>query len=144
MPGQVTVACKYPNGLVLRLGDWHDVDVPVMGGGVKTEHQWRASGKQVTINGPRRRGPVDDPMSPLSDGFALTHNVDADFMAKWFEDNKDHDLVRNGLLVYAAKQEDIKSKTRNSRDTRTGMEPLDMSGDRRVPKAIVKDDRKAA
>ena len=135
MPGTVTVACKYPNGLTLRLGAFHDADEQVMGGGVRTFKQWRENGVRVQINGPRRGVGGDDPSSPNFDGYALTHGVDADYMEAWLEANKDLDLVRNGFIKCHAKASELKAMTRDHRDQRTGLEPLSQKGDARVPKS---------
>lgn len=139
MPGHVTVACKVPNGLRLRLGKWNEVSRPVMGGGVRVEKEWQPTGDTILIKGPKRGHMIDDPRSPVSDGFALTHGVDADAMAQWLKDNADHDAVVNGLLCVAAKQEDLKAQTKDARDVKTGLEPLTTGPrpedrDKRVPK----------
>ena len=136
MPGTVTVACKFPNGLQLRLGKFHDVDEQVMGGGVRVAKKWIENpGERVHINGPRRGVGGDDPSSPNFDGYALTHGVDADFMEAWLEANKDLDLVRNGFIKVNSKPNELKAMTREYRDMRSGLEPLDPSGDARVPKS---------
>jgi hypothetical protein len=134
----VTVACKVPNGLLLRLGEFRDYDEPVVGGGVRTSKIWRQIGEPIHIKGPKRGMVGDDPFSPNADGYALTFGVPEDFMTKWLDENKDHDLVRNNLIRVSAKTQDLKAMTKESRDVATGLEPLNPKGDARVPKSITK------
>ena len=138
----VTVACKIQNGLRLRGGSFYEVSVPVLGGGLRVEKQWRANGTEVLIKGPGRdpaRG--DDPSSPNNDGYALTFGVDAEFMEAWLKDNADLDAVKNGLILVHSNKTELKAQTREFRDQRTGLEPLSQAGDPRVPKKVGKADR---
>lgn len=131
----VTVACKVPNGLILRLGKMDETSVPVLGGGMRTEKVWRYTGQKIDIKGPKRAVENGDPESPIADGYALTFGVPADQMAKWMEDNADSDVVRNKLIVVHEKRAELKAMTHESRDTRTGLEPMSQTRDRRLPKS---------
>lgn len=135
----VTVACKYGPGLLLRVFKF--VKQPVPGpGGVRDEDVAMQVGDAVQINGPaapvRQQSPHD-----VSGGFALTHNVDADFMKLWFEQNKTSDLVKNGLIFVAPSRADARDRAEDHKDTRTGIEPLDMSTKREGDRDVVKDIR---
>jgi len=145
MAATVTVACKYPPGIIMRAGQFVTRQVPVLGGGMRDEKVWQASNKRVEIKGPRRGVTGgDDPASPNNDGYALTFGVDADIVAQWMKDNADSDLVLNGLVIVHGDMKEIKAQTKAGRDQKTGLEPLSPSGDTRVPKNVSRVTEKAA
>ena len=117
--GTVTIGCKLPNGLHLTVYNMVDGQEPIMGGGWRTVKKAEYAGR-VTVKGVGRR--VDDPR--VAFGAALTHGVDADHWARWLEANKDSDVVKNGLIFAAVKQDDVKSEARLNEATKTGMEPI--------------------
>ena len=53
MAATVTVACKIPNGLVLRVGEW-ETRLESVGGGMREIKQWQSRGAPVTVAGPAR------------------------------------------------------------------------------------------
>ena len=130
----VTVACKVPNGLILRLGTMETSPVPILGGGTRSEKRWRYDGAQVRINGPKRAVEGGDPSSPIANGYALTFGVPSEFMKRWMADNKDSDIVQKGLIVVHEKRDELKAMTAEHRDTRTGLEPMAQDDDKRIPK----------
>jgi hypothetical protein len=108
----VTVACKIPHGLQLQL-------------------------VRVMIYGPGR--PVNPPPGfpdphPMAGGYALTHDVDSKFWEQWLEQNKLSPIVKNGLIFAMSSSNDVKAKAREQADFRSGLEPLNMEGDARMPK----------
>lgn len=118
MAESVTVACKLPNGLhldVFRMEEWTE-QTPT--GSRQTKRAIREG--RVTLNGVKRR--VDDPR--VSEGFALTHGVDATHWARWLEANKDSALVQNGL-IFASKPNDARSPARERAKQMSGLEPID-------------------
>jgi len=124
MPGKVTVACKMPNGVVLRMHRKEERPEPVMGGGMRMVEMWVATGDNVTIAGvAAEAGKL--PNAPTSSGFALTPGVDADFWAAWLAQNKDLDMVRNGLIFAYDKPDFVVGKAKEMVKARTGMEPID-------------------
>lgn len=127
MPGEtVTIACKLPHGLVLRLWQMVDVDQPVMGGGVRTVREARLDMDRgrVLIGGVAAPfGQV--PASQVSYGYALTPNVDAEFWTEWLRQNATLDVVKNKLIFAIPKPVDIPAKTRELEDNKSGLEPLD-------------------
>lgn len=131
----VTVACKIPNGLILRIGSMETTRVPVLGGGMRDEKKWRWNGAEVQIAGPKRRVESGDPDSPVADGYALTFGVNAEFMARWIAENKDSDIVTKGLILVHEKRDELKAQTFEHRDARTGLEPMAQSDDKRIPKS---------
>lgn len=138
----VTVACKLPNGLALRVFNMVDKDEHVMGGGVKTVKVAQEIADRVILNGwshPQNHGSVHQ----IEGGFALTPGVDKQFWDKWLEQNKESDVVRNGLVFAHANTNSAASASRERKDVRSGMERLDPA---KLPmKGIKTDDtRKAA
>jgi len=125
--GVVTVACKIPNGLLLRVGEWVTSQQHVFGGGVRDVKEWVSDGQVVEIKGPGGRL-SDDPDSPTAIGYALTYNVNAEFMAKWFEENKSHNAVLNGQIFYAADRSRLTDQCKTTKGKRTGYEPINVKG----------------
>lgn len=129
MAGTVTVACKVPMGLILRVFTMETYKEPAAGGGFVDAKRARQVGKSVKINGPAH--PVNErPMVPmagnyLGGGFALTPNVDADFWTKWLEQNADNDVVTNGFIFAAPKTENVAAQAKERRKEKLGFEPID-------------------
>jgi hypothetical protein len=104
----VTVACKLPHGLVLRIHEPVETEIPVMGGGVKVERHFKPTGREFTVAGnahPQNEAPI----APIASGFALTHGVPKDLWDKWLEQNRLLPAVVNGLIFaheHSAKSRD--------------------------------------
>jgi hypothetical protein len=130
-----TVACNMPNGLILRIFESFETDVPVLGGGMSKEKVSRPVGAPVKINGPARR--FDDPSPPplLAGGYALTPGVDAEFWGKWLDQNKASPLVAGVRPVIFAhdKMANLEAEAREKRDVKSGLEPIDPKN---LPKGI--------
>lgn len=127
MPGTVTVGCKIPNGLMLQIYNMVDHDEPVFGGGVRVVKRAVQVGPRIKINGPARYMGQELPHD-IKGGCGLTYGVDADFFAKWLEQNKDAPYVRNGLVFAqpTGKPGEIESQIRDHKKLKSGMEPLDL------------------
>jgi hypothetical protein len=121
MASTVTVACKIPSGLVLRIMEAHDFDEPVLGGGTRTVKLHRQIGDYVQIKG--NSAPHGIPLV-LHGGYALTPNVDADFWAKWLEQNAGTDMVKNNLIYALAREDSAAAKGREQAEIRSGLERL--------------------
>ena len=130
----VTVACKLPNGLILRVFDMVDRDEPVMGGGMRKVKVAQERPAQVTIKGnahPQNAAP----RAPIIGGFALTQGVDKEFWDLWLAQNKDSDVVRNRLIFAhenTAKTEDA-ARAKDNAKNRSGFERLNPHA---LPKGI--------
>jgi hypothetical protein len=122
MTGSVTVACKIPNGLELRVMEAHDFNEPVMGGGTRTVQLHRQIGAPVHIKG--CAAPHGIPIVTHG-GYALTTNVDADFWTKWLEQNASTDMVRNNLIYAMPREDSAAGKGREQSEIRSGLERLD-------------------
>ena len=133
----VTVRCKHPGGLILRVFTMEDYDVPTPAG-VKTEKRAVMRGEPVRING------AGVPLMPngqpkeidylIVGGFALTPNVDADFWNEWVRQNKDHPMVKNNLIAAHVSEDSARSESRKMKDLRSGLEPLVPDTDPRIPR----------
>lgn len=120
----VTVACRLPHGLVLQLQQKTTRPEPVMGGGFRDVPVWEKVGPSVTLKGWSH--PVERAASTeISNGYALTYGVDADFMATWMEQNSEHSAVKSGNIMVVTRPGDVKAKTREHLGERVGFEPHD-------------------
>lgn len=136
----VSVACKVPNGLILRLFEPVEANEPVMGGGFRKVHAFRPTGKNVTIKGPAHRLEMA-PSVPVIGGYGLTHGVDADFWSKWLEQNKESPLVTSGQIFANEKSTYVESQSREGAKIKSGLEPIDRNN---LPKGIEAKNDKAA
>ena len=142
MAGTVTVALRHPHGIICRLHKQEDTEEPLPGGGTKTVKRWLPDGRQFKLNGYSRPARGDEPPPPATmGGFTLTHNVDKDLFDEWMAQNKDHDLIKNGLLFAHEKPNNTGAEAREKRDVKSGLEPLDRNA---LPKGISTADRRAA
>lgn len=134
----VTIACKLPNGLILKVYDMVEMDEPVMGGPPRRKKEARQIGEPVTIKG--NSVPMNVQLeTPFQNSYALTHNVDAEFWERWYEQNKTSAIVRNGLIYASDKALNVQAFTKEHKDVRSGFERMAQAGDPRSP-ARVKDD----
>lgn len=127
--GSVTVGCKFPNGMHLRTFVMREVEEQVAGGGVRKTK--RAELAEVfTVAGPSK--PHNRETSKqIQDGYALTMGVSAAFWNTWLEQNKDSDMVKNGLIFAHGGLNDVRAEATEKAKVKTGLERID-------PKAIPK------
>ena len=123
MPGTLTVGCRHPNGIIMRLYAMVDVDQQVMGGGVRSVKEARAliDKGEVKLNGCARFVGKDMPHD-IRGGAGLTYGVDADFYAEWARQNPD--LVRNKVVFAHAKPNETTAEAKDVRPVKTGFEPI--------------------
>ncbi|HCU0244481.1 TPA: hypothetical protein OUE28_003474 [Morganella morganii] len=91
---EVTVACKLANGLYLDVGENREV-VKGFANGIADEN-----------------------------GFGLTHGVDKAHWDAWLEENKDRDLVKNGLIFAHEKVKDSKAESKEKAAQKSGTEKM--------------------
>jgi len=96
----ITVMCKYPPGLELRVFQTIEIPEATPGGNFRMTPKAQQVGKTITINGPA--APVNG-VSPheIAGGYAFTFGVDAEMFDRWLEQNRDSDLVKNRLILKA-------------------------------------------
>lgn len=131
---KVTVYCKMPNGLRLRVFRMVEQREPVLGGGTREFHMAEPEGPEVVVWGNRFR--LGDPMTHRIIGdYGLTEGVDKDFWDAWLEANKEQPYVVNGLIFAAGKREYGEAEAEDRRDTWSGLGPLLKDDDPRAPRA---------
>lgn len=137
---KVTVACKLPNGILLRVFDWIERDIPVMGGGVKTVRESMPMGEPVMIRGNATpHGEV--PTMLLAGGYALTPNVDKETWLAWLKQNEGSDLVKQRLIFAHDRTEHAEGQAREQASLRSGLEPVDPGTTKVGERTVSKDPR---
>lgn len=119
----VTVGCKLPHGLVLRVFRTIEVDVPVMGGGVRKEPKNEPLEQTYTVYGwahPQNAAPH----CTIIGGYALTGNIPKEHWDLWLSQNKKSAMVVNGLIFAQNTAASAKDKAKDGRDERSGLERL--------------------
>lgn len=137
MTETVSVACKLPNGLILRVFDYVDIDVPVLGGGGKKSKERRAvqKGEPVTVYGPAT--PFgQQPKTLVVGGYAITSGINAEFFQKWLEQNADLEAVKAGLIFAHTSADSARDQAKDGKDIKSGLEPLMPDKDERNPRSI--------
>lgn len=132
----VTVACKLPHGMILRVFDMVEKDEAVMGGGFRTAKVAQERAARVMING-NAHPQNEAPRSQIAAGFALTHNVNKEFWEQWLSQNKDSDVVANGLIFAHGSESSAVAESKDKVAVRSGLERLDPA---KLPKRIQKAD----
>ncbi len=136
----VTVACKLPNGLILRVFDMIETQEPVMGGGFRNVKIARLKGVPIPVYG--NRSPFGElPKCKIVAGFALTPGIPKEFWELYLEQNKDSEVIRNGILFAHESLDSVEGEAKENADVKTGLQPLsrDSRGnmdDSRIPKRI--------
>src|ERR1700681_2652555 len=121
----VTVACKLPRGIFLRLCRMEDsAEQSPMG--IKTVKVARWYGDQVRINGVAAQNNPAPGNSAFAQtgGYALTPDVDREFFETWLQQNADADVVRNELIFAHGTDADVRRHTRENEKVRSGLEPI--------------------
>lgn len=114
-----------PHGLHLRLFDKVNRPEPQPGGGTKDVEMAQPRPETVILKGYLDKYDPSLPTAARGSSYALTHGVDAEFMELWLKQNQDLDLVKNRLILIHSK--DTKGMAAESKDTRSGLEPVDPS-----------------
>jgi hypothetical protein len=135
----VTVACKHPSGLHLQLHHFFDHEVPVPGGGTKTEKLARPVGEPVRVAGPATPH-GEAPKAIIVGGYALTPGVPKEFWDKWCEQNKGAAVLKNHVLFAYEKEADTRADAKEHAKLRTGMEPIDPKAPPQIGRAKIKVD----
>lgn len=122
----VTVACKLPSGLVMRLFQSHDIDYPMFGGGYKTVSEWRQMEGAPTyeLNGFSHHLEMA-PEYAIAGGYALTPGIPKDFWEMWLEQNQSADFVKNNLIFAAGSENSARAQAKEQREVKSGLERLD-------------------
>lgn len=135
----VTVACKLRSGLILRTFRKEQIQLPVIGGGMRDTVQYLPTGEQYIVNG--NTAPWATPLLDsegnaimMEQSFALTPNIPKAFWELWLSQNATSAVVKNGLIFASAKPLELRAEAKAKRDQKHGLEPIDVhseSGDLR-------------
>jgi len=135
----VTVACKLPNGLILRTFRKERFQRPVIGGGMREVDEFLPTGEQYVVNG--NTAPYAKPLLDangdaimLEQSFALTPDIPKAFWELWLEQNKDSAVVKNGLIFASSKPLETRAMAKAHRDNRHGLEPIDVHANANDPR----------
>lgn len=124
--GEITVACKTPNGIIMRLFEMHEQEEITLAGSRRIMKAIQSEHEPVRIKG--CAAPFGSPIVTIG-GYALTHGVDAQFFAEWLRQNADSDLVKNRLVFAHESREYISDKAEESEKVLSGLQPLVRSED---------------
>lgn len=122
----VTVACKIPMGLLLKLFEPKEFYEPVMGGGTRkiTQYVEKYNSPTFKLNGcsyPQNAAPAQQ----ILNGYGLTHGIPKDFWEEWLAQNKDADFVKNGMIFAHVEMASVNSETNEKVKEKSGLERLD-------------------
>jgi hypothetical protein len=119
----VTVACKLPNGLRLRIFKMREISEQAPGGPRTIEQSFQV-GPTIVVRGPALPFGVV-PSELIIGGYALTKDVPRDFWETWLEQNVDLDCVQKGLIFARKNTDDAVAKAKDRSTIKSGLEPLD-------------------
>jgi hypothetical protein len=128
----VTVACKLPGGLELRVYDWQE-ESEACPAGYRTVKVARPRDEVAVLRG--CAVPAGYHADFIVGGYAIT-NVPKDLWDLWLEQNKDAAYVRNGLVWACPTREDARKEAKSMAKTRSGLEPIDPENPQRVDARI--------
>lgn len=121
----VTVACKVPNGLRLRVFKAHTEVQQDRNG---TSHNVTVNypvGEPIVVNGPRPLSAQTTYAMP--GGYTLTPNIPSDFWESWLEANKDSMMVMNNQIFASSSPESATKQALEQESIKSNLEPLDPS-----------------
>lgn len=136
-PGaSVTVACKVPAGLILKLFRMVD-DSEMTPLGPRAVKRAQQIGRTYRINGSARNRSVlsDEATLPLAYGYALTPGIPKAFWDEWVVQNADADVVVNKLIFAHEKVGYAHAQAKEQQRAKivSGLEPVNP---KELPKSI--------
>ncbi|MBZ9683216.1 hypothetical protein LB531_21395 [Mesorhizobium sp. CO1-1-2] len=145
MSATVTVACKLPHGLILRLHTMEDMNEPTAGGGFRKVKRAQVVGEPIVLKGYNRRynRGTDQAPAAIASSYALTRGVDAEFFKKWLAQNQDLDAVKNNLIWAHAETDMVEGFIAEHEKQKSGFEPIDPNNLPKGIQAYKKDDAAA-
>lgn len=138
----VSVASKLPMDLTLKLFTFVTKNELVMGGGtreVKVAEATRGA-KQFIVQGnswAQNKGAHQQ----IVGGYAITHGIPAAFWEQWLDQNKDSDIVVNGMLFAHQEAASTTAEAKEKEGEKSGLERLDPA---KLPKGLQTSDAKRA
>lgn len=126
MSATVTVACKVPNGLIMRVFEMIDTVEPSPMG-ARNIKKAQQVGKDIRIKGATTPTPNTMNYNQLMHGYGITQGVPKDVWDKWVKDNADSAIVQN-KLIFAFEdpnQTFARAAKQRKEGLKSGLEPLD-------------------
>lgn len=124
--GTVTLACKLPNGIILQLFDMVEQEEVTLAGSRTINKAMPKDLEPVHIKG--CSAPHGAAIMTIG-GYALTHNVDAQFFAEWMRQHADSDILRARLLFAHEDRVYVEDKATESTGVLSGLQPMNKSED---------------
>ncbi|PWT77549.1 MAG: hypothetical protein C5B60_02640 [Chloroflexi bacterium] len=121
---KVTVACKLPGGLLMRIFAPMTRPEPVMGGGTREVTTWEPTGQGRWARGNAVPYGVV-PSWPIVGGYGLTHDVPKDFWDKYLEQNRDSPWIVHHLVFAYEDAAQAAAAAKEKAALKSGLEPLD-------------------
>jgi hypothetical protein len=129
----VTVACKLPHGVILRVFDWEEFDEPMRDGTIRRGRRGKLiPDLQFTVRGTwlgsagqaynERNGAVAE---LLPGGYALTTGCPKEIWDRWHDQNEMSLLVQNKIIFAHATHSTVSIESAKLRAVTSGLEPLD-------------------
>lgn len=139
----VTVACKLPHGLKLRVFAPTKKIEPMTSREVTVFEEIPDATFTVFGNAHAQNAA---PRCLIIGGFALTPGVPKDLWDAWLEQNKDSDVVKNNLIFAHAKDQAASSaaQSKERAELRSGLERLDPNKRPKSIELVKASDRQAA
>lgn len=130
-----SVGLKLPNGLSLRLQHQVVQPDPRRDGTMGTIQMWMPdySKEEVILSGNAVPHGAQ-PKCLIVGGYAITTGISLDFMTAWMKQNKDLELVKNGLIIVHEKKSHLTGQANEQQSIKSGLEALVPDTDLRIPR----------
>jgi hypothetical protein len=128
----VTIGCKWPNGIVMRLYDVIEETINVNGSMVKEKRAiLREDCPEFVLNGfsidlGQMAGGIP-PEHAIVGGFGLTFGIPKDFAEEWFKQNSQLAAVKSGLIFMEDSENRARGHAREYAKLQSGVQPIDPS-----------------
>jgi hypothetical protein len=124
----VTVACKLPNGMVMRTYTFREKSFQNQNGDWRTEMVAHPDPEEYYLNGfainPAEFMNGEMPRQ-IAGGFGLTTGIPKEFWEKWHKQNEPTDLVKNSLVFSYSSLEGARAQAKEKMGIKSGLEPFD-------------------
>jgi hypothetical protein len=118
----VTVACKIPQGFILKLFEKKEITEVTLGGS-RTVKQFFPTGDEFRLNG-SAHAQNEGPRCHTVGGFAITDGVPKDFWNQWLDQNRTLPAVQNGMIIAFDSAGKTVGAAKEGRTIKTGLERL--------------------
>lgn len=118
----ITIACKLPTGIVMRLNRPIEVRIPMLGRPgefIVDKMDQPDLDTQYIVAGPLR----GDVLTTVG-GYALTPGIPRDFAEEWFRQFKDASFVKSGMIFMEGNEQRSRDRAREQEEIRSGYERL--------------------